>query len=302
MGWTSFAAVRWAARRVTALTTALAVPGLALAALISSVAPGAAQAADGTPGLPTPWHLGMQPTVSPVAREMQHFHDLLLWIIILISVFVLALLIYVMVRFRASANPVPSQTSHNTLIEVLWTVVPILILIVIAVPSFKLLYFADKTAKPELTVKAIGKQWYWSYEYPDNGNFTFDATIVPANEIKPGQQRLLETDNVVVVPVDTNVRLLITAADVIHAWAMPAFGVKKDAVPGRINETWFRAEREGVYYGQCSEICGAYHGYMPIKVEVVSKEAFTKWAAEAKTKFATVDGPSPRLADARAAQ
>lgn len=293
MGWTSFAAVRWAAGRVSALTAALAV-------LISA---GAAQAADaGTPGLPAPWLLGMQPAVSPVAVEMHNFHDLLMWVITLITLFVLALLIYVMVRFRASANPVPSKTSHNTLVEVLWTVVPILILIVIAVPSFKLLYYADKTAKPELTIKAIGKQWYWSYEYPDNGNFTFDATIIPENEIKPGQHRLLETDNVVVVPVDTNVRLLITAADVIHAWAMPAFGVKKDAVPGRTNETWFRAEREGTYYGQCSEICGAYHGYMPIKVQVVSKDAYAKWAEEAKQKFATVDGPSPRLADARAAQ
>ena len=296
MGWTSFAAVRWAAGRVSALTAALAV-------LISGLAAGAARAADsGTPGLPTPWHLGMQPAVSPVALEMHKFHDLLLWIIILISLFVLALLIYVMVRFRASANPVPSKTSHNTLIEVLWTVVPILILIVIAVPSFKLLYYADKAAKPELTIKAIGKQWYWSYEYPDNGNFTFDATIIPENEIKQGQHRLLETDNVVVVPVDTNIRVLVTAADVIHAWAVPAFGVKKDAVPGRTNETWFRVEREGTYYGQCSEICGAYHGYMPIKVQAVSKEAYAKWAEEAKQKFASVDGPSPRLADARAAQ
>jgi cytochrome c oxidase subunit 2 len=231
MGWTSFAAVRRAASRVSALTAALAV-------LISGLAAGAALAADsGTPGLPAPWLLGMQPAVSPVAVEMHNFHDLLMWVITLITLFVLALLIYVMVRFRASANPVPSKTSHNTLVEVLWTVVPILILIVIAVPSFKLLYYSDKTAKPELTIKAIGKQWYWSYEYPDNGNFTFDATIIPENEIKPGQHRLLETDNVVVVPVDTNIRLLITAADVIHAWAMPAFGVKKDAVPRPTTKT-----------------------------------------------------------------
>lgn len=294
MGWNSFAAVRWVARRLSAV----AGFGSAVAAMLS----GAALAAEPTPGVPSPWLLGMQPAVSPVAADMHRFHDLLMWVITLITLFVLVLLIYVMVRFRASANPVPSKTSHNTLVEVLWTVVPILILIVIAVPSFKLLYFGDKTSKAELTIKAIGKQWYWSYEYPDNGNFTFDATIVPENEIKPGQVRLLETDNVVVVPVDTNVRLLVTAADVIHAWAMPAFGVKKDAVPGRTNETWFRAEREGTYYGQCSEICGAYHGYMPIKVQVVSKDAYVKWAAEAKQKFATVDGPSPRLADARAAQ
>lgn len=294
MGWNSFAAVRWAARRVSALA-GFAAAG---AAMLSD----AAMAAEQTPGLPAPWLLGMQPAVSPVARDMHNFHDLLMWIITLITLFVLVLLVYVMWRFRASANPVPSKTSHNTLIEVLWTVVPILILIVIAVPSFKLLYFGDKTKEAELTIKAIGKQWYWSYEYPDNGNFTFDATIVPENEIKAGQHRLLETDNVVVVPVNTNIRLLVTAADVIHAWAMPAFGVKKDAVPGRTNETWFRAEREGTYYGQCSEICGAYHGYMPIKVQVVSKDAYAKWAEEAKQKFASVDGPSPRLADARVAQ
>lgn len=290
MGWNSFAAVRWAARRVAAL------------AVFVAMLPAAAMAAEQVPGRPAPWLLGMQPAVSPVAADMHTFHDLLMWVITLITLFVLVLLVYVVIRFRASANPVPSKTSHNTLIEVLWTVVPILILIVIAVPSFKLLYFGDKTKDAELTIKAIGKQWYWSYEYPDNGNFTFDATIIPENEIKPGQVRLLETDNVVVVPVNTNIRLLITAADVIHAWAMPAFGVKKDAVPGRTNETWFRADREGTYYGQCSEICGAYHGYMPIKVQVVSKDAYAKWAEEAKQKFATVDGASPRLADARVAQ
>jgi cytochrome c oxidase subunit 2 len=250
--------------------------------------------------LPQPWKLNFQPAASPVMARVDSFHDLLLWIITLITIFVLALLVYVMVRFRASKNPVPSKTSHNTLIEVAWTVVPILILVVIAVPSFKLLYFGDKTKEAGLTIKAIGKQWFWSYEYPDNGNFTFDAIMVPENELKPGQPRLLETDNTVVVPVDTNVRLLVTAADVIHAWAMPAFGVKKDAVPGRLNETWFRADREGLFYGQCSEICGAYHGYMPIKLQVVSKEAFAKWAEEAKTKFASVDGPSPRLAAAGA--
>lgn len=298
MGWTSFAAVRWAARRVSALTAALAVPGMALAALIS----GAAVAAEQPPGQPAPWLLGLQPAASPVAVDMHNFHDLLMWIITLITLFVLALLIYVVWRFRASANPVPSKTSHNTLIEVLWTVVPILILIVIAVPSFKLLYFSDKTANAELTIKAIGKQWYWTYEYPDNGNFTFDASIVADADLKPGQLRLLETDNPVVVPVNTNVRVLVTAADVLHAWAMPAFSVKKDGVPGRINETWFRAEREGTYYGQCSELCGTNHGFMPIKVQVVSKEAYAKWAEEAKQKFASVDGPSPRLADARVAQ
>lgn len=268
----------------------------ALFAMLALVLDPRAAAADTVFGQPVPWKLNFQAAASPVMHDIHRFHDLLLWIITLITIFVLALLIYVMVRFRASANPVPSKTSHNTLVEVVWTVVPILILVVIAVPSFKLLYFGDKTKEAELTIKAIGKQWFWSYEYPDNGNFTFDAIMTAEKDLKPGQLRLLDTDNSVVVPVNTNVRLLTTAADVIHAWAMPAFGVKKDAVPGRLNETWFRAEREGTFYGQCSEICGAYHGFMPIKVEVVSKEAFAKWAEEAKKKFAQVDGSSPRLA------
>jgi cytochrome c oxidase subunit 2 len=209
-----------------------------------------------------------------------------------------------MLRFRASANPVPSKTSHHTLVEVVWTVVPILILIVIAVPSFKLLYYGDKSPDAQLTIKAIGHQWYWSYEYPDNGNFTFDSNIVQEADLKPGQPRLLTTDNVVVVPVNTDVRMLVTAADVIHSWAMPAFGVKKDGVPGRLNETWFRVEREGTYYGQCSELCGQLHGFMPIEVKAVSKEAYAKWVEEAKKQFASLDGESssPRLADARNAQ
>lgn len=271
---------------------------LAMAAMLVAFAPGMALA-DTVYGQPAPWKLNFQAAASPVMHDIHRFHDLLLWVITLITIFVLALLVYVMVRFRASANPVPSKTSHHTLVEVVWTVVPILILVVIAVPSFKLLYFGDKTKEAELTIKAIGKQWFWSYEYPDNGNFTFDAIMTAEKDLKPGQLRLLDTDNSVVVPVNTNVRLLTTAADVIHAWAMPAFGVKKDAVPGRLNETWFRAEREGTFYGQCSEICGAYHGFMPIKVEVVSKEAFAKWVEEAKKKYAQVDGSSPRFASAQ---
>lgn len=247
---------------------------------------------------PLQWQIGLQPAASPVLHEINSFHNLLLIIIFAIAVFVLALLVYVMVRFRASANPVPSKTAHNTLLEVAWTLIPVAILLVIAIPSFKLLYFSDVTHKAELTVKAIGHQWFWSYEYPDNGNFTFDATMVEAADLKPDQPRLLETDYRVVVPVNTNVRLLTTSVDVIHAWAMPAFGVKKDAVPGRLLETWFRAEREGVYYGQCSELCGTNHGFMPIAVEVVSKEAFAKWVVEAQKKFARVDEPSVEIADA----
>jgi cytochrome c oxidase subunit 2 len=249
----------------------------------------AAGAAAAKEGQPSPWQLGLQPSGSTIMDGIVSFHDLLLVIIALISAFVLALMFYVGVRFRAGANPVPSRTSHNTVVEVLWTVIPVLILVAVAIPSFRLLYFTDVTPQAEMTIKAIGRQWDWSYEYPDHGNFTFDALITDAKDLKPGQPRLLETDNHVVVPVNANIRVLVTAADVAHAWAVPAFGVKKDGYPGRLNETWFRAKREGIYYGQCSELCGTNHGFMPITVEVVSREAFARWAADAKKKFASAD-------------
>ena len=216
------------------------------------------------------------------------FHNLLLWIIIVITIFVLVLLGIIIVRFNARSNPEPSRTSHNTLLEVLWTVVPIIILVIIAIPSFKLLYYMDRTDDAEMTLKAIGHQWYWSYEYPDHDDLTFDASMIDDEELQDGQPRLLETDNRVVLPVDTNIRLLITADDVLHAWAIPAFGVKLDAVPGQLNETWVRIDREGVYYGQCSELCGVNHGFMPIAIEAVSKEAFAAWIETAKVEFATV--------------
>lgn len=236
---------------------------------------------------PKDWQTGLQAAATPTMERINSFHNMLLYIIVAISLFVLALMIYAMVRFRKSANPTPSRTTHNTLIEVLWTVVPIVILVTIAVPSFRLLYFADRAANPEMTVKATGHQWYWSYEYPDHGDFSFDAIMVPDSDIKAGQVRLLSTDNAVVVPVDTDVRLLTTSADVIHSWAMPAFGVKLDAIPGRVNETWFRVTKAGTYYGQCSELCGVNHGFMPIEVRAVSKEEFTRWVEEAKTAFGT---------------
>lgn len=249
---------------------------------------GAAVAAE-----PQDWQLGLQPAATPVAHLQHQLHNLLLVIIIGISLLVLALLIFVMVRFNAKRNPNPSKTSHNTVIEVLWTVLPVMILVIIAIPSFKLLYFMDKTEKPELTIKAIGHQWYWSYQYQDNGDFIFDSLIIPPDQIKPGQKRLLEVDNRVVLPVDTNIRVLVTSEDVIHAWAVPAFGVKLDGYPGRLNETWVRIEKEGVYYGQCSELCGINHAFMPIAVEAVSKADFAKWVAEAQKKFAAADEPAP---------
>ncbi len=221
--------------------------------------------------------------------SINDLHNLLLVITIVVTIFVLGLLIYVAWRFGEKRNPVPTQTTHNTLIEVIWTVLPVIILVVVAVPSFKQLYMNDVIPKADLTVKAIGHQWYWSYEYPDNGNFSFDSNMIPTDELKPGQIRLLATDTAVVVPVNATVRVLVTAADVLHAWAVPAFGVKIDAVPGRLNETWFKATREGTYYGQCSELCGANHGFMPIRVEVVSKSKFKAWVAKQRRAQAPAD-------------
>ncbi len=244
---------------------------------------------------PEPWQMGFQPPASPVMEEIESFHDILLVIITVITAFVLGLLLYVMWRFSEKRNPNPSKTTHNTVIEVVWTVVPVLILVYIAFKSFPLLYFTEVTPEPDMTIKAVGHQWFWSYEYPDNGNFTFDAYMIQDADIDPskGQIRLLSADNNLVVPVDATVKVLLAAEDVIHAFAMPAFGVKEDAVPGRLNETWFKATKEGVYYGQCSELCGNGHAYMPIVIEVVSKARFDEWVKEAQSKFAKVDGTPP---------
>jgi cytochrome c oxidase subunit 2 len=236
--------------------------------------------------VPEPWQMGLQAPAGPIMEHVTSFHDLLLWIVTFIVLLVLALLVYTCVRFRESRNPEPSRRSHHTLLEVAWTAVPVLILVVVAVPSFKLLYYSAVVPETELTVKAVGHQWYWSYEYPDNGGIAFDAIMVTDDALQPGQRRLLETDNRVVLPVGTNIRLQVTAADVIHSWAMPSMGVKIDAVPGRLNEIWLHFDRPGTYYGQCSELCGVNHGFMPIAVAAVSKEEFTAWAAKAQARLA----------------
>ena len=245
---------------------------------------------------PAPWQMGMQDPASPVMREITDFHNMLLIIITAITVFVLALLLYVVARFNERRNPTPSKTSHNTLIEVVWTVVPIMILVFIAIPSFKLLYFTDRVEDAGLTIKAIGHQWYWTYEYPDQDDLTFDTVMLEDDELEEGQPRLLATDNDVVVPVGTTVRVLVTADDVIHSWAVPSLGVKIDAVPGRLNETWIRIEEEGLYYGQCSELCGTNHGFMPIAIRAVSKEAFAGWVEKAKEEFAADRPARPPVA------
>ncbi|MDA7573250.1 cytochrome c oxidase subunit II [Candidatus Pelagibacter sp.] len=235
---------------------------------------------------PKEWQLGFQNAASESMRDIVNFHNnLLLPIIIAISVFVLFLMIYACIRFRASRNPNPSKTTHNVAVEVLWTLIPCLILIVMAVPSFKMLYKQDTIPKAEVTIKAIGYQWYWGYEYPDE-NIIFESYMVKEEDLKENQPRLLAVDNEVVVPVNKVVKVLITANDVLHAWALPAFGVKRDAVPGRINETWFKAEKVGTYYGQCSELCGIQHAFMPITVRVVSEEDYAEWLSGAKIKFA----------------
>ena len=229
---------------------------------------------------PRDWQLGMQPAASPVADQLHDFHTLLMVIITLICIFVLGLLAFVMWRFNARRNPTPSKTSHNTLIEVVWTIVPVLILLVIAVPSFRLLYYMDRTPDPEMTLIVYGYQWYWGYEYPDQQVPEFSSYMIPDDEIGPDQVRLLSVDNPVVLPVDTDIQILVTAGDVLHSWAVPAFGVKMDAVPGRMNETWARIDEEGTYYGQCSEICGTGHAFMPVEIQAVSREAFDDWVMD----------------------
>jgi cytochrome c oxidase subunit 2 len=250
-------------------------------------------------GQPQPWQLGFQPSASPIKDFIGSFHNMLLVIITLITVFVLALLLYTMVRFRAAANPNPSKTTHHTGLEIVWTVVPILILAVIAVPSFKLLYFADKAPDAEFTLKVTGHQWYWTYQYPDHGDFQFESYMVQDKDLKPGQPRLLEVDNRVVVPVGVKIRVVIHGADVIHSWFIPALGTQKYAMPGRINEIWMMADRPGVYYGQCNQICGVNHAYMPIAVEAVDKATFERWTAEAKRRFAQDGSPPLSVAELR---
>ena len=235
---------------------------------------------------PKDWQLGFQKSASETMDDIVWFHDyMLLPVITAITVFVLFLIAYACIRFRASKNKEASTTSHNTFIEVIWTLVPCLILIVLAVPSFKVLYSQDEIPKADVTIKAIGYQWYWGYEYPDE-NIIFDSYMIEEKDLKEGQPRLLSVDNEVYVPVNKVVKVMITANDVLHAWALPSFGVKRDAVPGRINETWFKADRVGTFYGQCSELCGIKHAFMPITVNVVSEEEYNQWLEKAKVEFA----------------
>lgn len=244
-------------------------------------------------GHPTPWEMDLQGAATPVMEQISEFHYFLLWVIGAISAFVLALLLIVIVRFNARANPTPSRTTHNTLLETAWTIVPVIILAAIAVPSFRLLFVELDVPHPDLTVKATGKQWFWSYAYPDYGNFEFDSIMVQTKDLKPGQPRLLTVDNPLVVPVNKVVHVLVTGADVIHSFDVLSFGIRIDAIPGRMNETWFKATRTGMFYGQCTELCGKDHSFMPIAVDVESESDFNAWAAQAKQKFSAENGVPP---------
>src|SRR5690349_21576624 len=251
-------------------------------------------------GQPAPWEYKLQESATEVMDKITSFHNLLLIIITVITLFVLALLVAVMVKFNARANPVPSRTTHNTLLEVAWTLIPVLILVTIAVPSFRLLFLELDLPKTDITIKATGKQWYWSYAYPDNGKFEFDSLLAcDETRQKCEAPRLLSVDNEMVVPVNKKIRVLTTGADVIHSFAVPAFGIKIDAIPGRLNETWFMATKTGMFYGQCSELCGKDHAYMPIAVRVVSDQDFASWVEAAKKKYAA--SPANSFASAGAA-
>lgn len=274
------------------LQVALLVPWLILLAVVTGSTAAFAQS-DGSNAVaaPTPWEMDMQPAWGPIKREIITLHDMVLVIITLITLLVGGLLAWVMYRYNAKRNPVPSRTSHHTFLEIAWTVVPVLILVVMAIPSFSLIYYEDRTFDPDLTIKVTGHQWYWEYAYPDKGNIDFSSYIVPDDKLKPGQLRLLTVDNDLVVPVHKNIRILITSGDVIHSFFVPALGVQRYAIPGRTIETWMRVSKEGVIHGECNQICGTNHSRMPITIRAVSEKDFEAWLVQAKKQFSADAAP-----------
>ena len=261
------------------------------AALIGGV--GVVVAGPAMAQVPKPWQLGFQPPQSSVMQGIEGLHLLVLWLMTMVTIFVAALLAFVIWRYRASRNPNPSRISHHTALEVAWTLLPVLILVLIAIPSFRLVYYEDRTDEPALTIKVTGHQWNWEYGYPDNGGFSFISNMIPDDDLKAGDIRHLSVDNSLVVPAGKNVRILTTSKDVIHSLFIPSLGVQRYAIPGRTIETWVRVDKPGVYYGECNQICGTNHAVMPIAVEALSPDDFTKWADQAKTKFASVPARLP---------
>lgn len=249
---------------------------------------------------PQNWQMGMQAPHSPVAQDIHELHDMVLAIITAITAFVALLLFWVMFRYNAKRNPVPSRTSHNTFLEVAWTLIPVLILVVIAIPSFRLVYFQDRTKDPDMTIKVVGHQWYWEYDYADLAKVDFTSNVIHDEDLKPGQLRLLDVDNPLVLPVGKNIRILTTSGDVIHSFYIPSLGVQRYAIPGRTIETWVRVDAPGSYYGECNQICGTNHSAMPISIKALPDAEFQAWLAQAKTKFAAAtDESAARVAVAQ---
>lgn len=265
----------------------------ALATLILAMPALAAETT--THGVPTAWGVGLQASGGPIKTAIHDFNQMVFWIIVAITIFVGVLLAWVAFRYNEKRNPVPSQTSHHTGLEIAWTVVPVLILIVIAIPSFRLIYYQDRTQDADMTVNVQGRQWYWNYSYPDHGGFTFDSRPIPVEDLQPGQLRNLAVDEPLVVPAGRNIRVISTGVDVIHSFFVPSLGVQRYSIPGRSIETWFRADRPGSYVGQCNQICGVNHWFMPIEVRAVSPEDFDAWVAGARTRYAAA-GSAPALA------
>jgi len=249
---------------------------------------------------PRPWEMGMQAASSPVQERINDLHNMVLVIVTLITIFVAGLLIWVMYRYNAAKNPVPSQTSHNTIIEVAWTVIPVLILVVMAIPSFRLIYYQDRTPDPDLTIKVTAHQWYWEYTYPDNGDISIESRYIRDEDLKPGQLRLLDVDNQMIIPVGKKIRILTASTDVIHSFFIPSLGVQRYAIPGRTIETWLSADKPGVYYGQCNQICGTDHSRMPIAIKAVSEQDYNAWVAQAKKSADAGPATGTRMAEAPA--
>lgn len=267
-----------------------------LAAFLVFVLPALLGAAAAHAQAPEPWTIGLQPAHSPVKAGIHNLNLLVSGLMVLIVIFVAALLGYVLFRYNARRNPVPSKLSHHTWLEVAWTVIPVMILVVIAIPSFRLVYFEDRTRDADLTVKATGHQWYWEYNYPDQENIRFDSYVIPDDQLKPDQLRLLDVDNPLVVPAGKNVRILTTSADVIHSFYIPSLGVQRYAIPGRMIETWVKVDQPGMYYGECNQICGTNHSAMPISIRAVSDQEFQAWVQDARTKFSEAGGTGRRTA------
>jgi cytochrome c oxidase subunit 2 len=272
--------------------------GGAAAALASGGTAFAQQAGHTTIGAPVPWGMGLQASGGPIKDAISDFNALVFWIIVGITIFVGLLLAWVVFRYNEKSNPKPSQTSHNTPLEIAWTVIPVLILVVIAIPSFRLIYYQDRARDADLTISVTGHQWYWNYRFPDHGNFAFDSRPIPDEDLRPGQLRNLEVDEPLVIPAGRTVRVLTNGVDVIHSFFVPSLGVQRYTIPGRALETWFRADRPGIYYGQCNQICGVNHWFMPIVVRAVPQEEFDRWVGEARTRFASSipSTPAPALA------